>query len=506
MTASATRAAWTIVGLLWAVALINYLDRQLVVTMPGPIKAELHIGDEKFGLLSSVFLWIYGIFSPIAGYLADRFGKRRVILASLAVWSIATFASGMATSFGEMLAARAMLGISEAFYMPAAVALIIDYHRQSTRSRATGLHLSGVYAGSVLGGLGGALAEAFGWRPVFLAIGGLGVAYAIVLSIVFPSPPAMPPEQGSEDPAPTRLRGAIGTLLSTPGFLLLLTMNLLNGAAYWPVRNWLAEFFRGELGVTPAWAGVFGPMAFNGAAFVGMLIASNVSDWWVARCARARTLVPAIGFFVAAPCPLGDGGDRRCPGGARLRARRRHVSRLSRRQSDARDVHRCRRPDARNGLWSSQLGWNDGRWRHDVCRRAIEGAGCAIRRRVPGRRLDDPDCRIAPPAGASEADNASAFRGGRSGQPGPSSRRILTIETRCHRKERTSKSGRSRRGRRREGGAGNPLKHRVSLRGSCVPYEQRFALMVSGNPLILTYSVYLVLTCKTLPSSCYLRS
>lgn len=307
MTASATRAAWTIVGLLWAVALINYLDRQLVVTMPGPIKAELHIGDEKFGLLSSVFLWIYGIFSPIAGYLADRFGKRRVILASLAVWSIATFASGMATSFGEMLAARAMLGISEAFYMPAAVALIIDYHRQSTRSRATGLHLSGVYAGSVLGGLGGALAEAFGWRPVFLAIGGLGVAYAIVLSIVFPSPPAMPPGQGSEDPAPARLRGAIGTLLSTPGFLLLLTMNLLNGAAYWPVRNWLAEFFRGELGVTPAWAGVFGPMAFNGAAFVGMLIASNVSDWWVARCARARTLVPAIGFFVAAPCLLAMG-------------------------------------------------------------------------------------------------------------------------------------------------------------------------------------------------------
>jgi predicted MFS family arabinose efflux permease len=302
MTASRTRAAWTIVGLLWAVALLNYLDRQLVVTMPGPIKAELHIGDEKFGLLSSVFLWIYGIFSPIAGYLADRFGKRRVILASLAVWSVATFASGMATSFGEMLAARAMLGISEAFYMPAAVALIIDYHRQSTRSRATGLHLSGVYAGSVLGGLGGALAEAFGWRPVFLAVGGLGVAYAIVLSIVFPSPPAMPPEQGSEDLVPPRLRGAIGSLLSTPGFLLLLTMNMLNGAAYWPVRNWLAEFFRGELGVTPAWAGVYGPMAFNGAAFVGMLIASNVSDWWVARCAQARTLVPAIGFFIAAPC------------------------------------------------------------------------------------------------------------------------------------------------------------------------------------------------------------
>ncbi|MBS0234466.1 MAG: MFS transporter [Proteobacteria bacterium] len=305
MTAKASRAAWTIVGLLWGVALINYLDRQLVVTMPGPIKADLGLGDEKFGLLSSVFLWIYGICSPIAGYLADRIGKRRVILASLVIWSVATFASGLATSFGGMLAARGILGVSEAFYMPAAVSLIVEYHRGPTRSRATGLHLSGVYAGSVLGGLGGALAEAFGWRPVFLAIGGLGVAYALLLSIAFPPVPAETREGGAEDVVVTAdTRNAIYMLLSTPGFLLLLAMNLLNGAAYWPVRNWLAEFFRGEIGVTPAWAGVYGPMAFNGAAFLGMLIASNLSDWWVARNLRARSLVPAIGFLVAAPCLL----------------------------------------------------------------------------------------------------------------------------------------------------------------------------------------------------------
>jgi MFS family permease len=306
MTASATRAAWTIVGLLWVVALINYLDRQLVVTMPGPIKADLGLGDEKFGLLSSVFLWIYGLCSPIAGYLADRIGKRRVILASLIIWSAATFATGLATSFGGMLAARATLGVSEAFYMPAAVSLIVDYHRGSTRSRATGLHLSGVYAGSVLGGLGGALAEAFGWRPIFLVIGGLGVGYALVLAIVFPSPP--PAEEiadETEDVVVTTDTGsAFRSLLSMRGFQLLLAMNLLNGAAYWPVRNWLAEFFRTELGIAPAWAGVYGPMAFNGAAFFGMLIASNLSDWWVARNVRARALVPAIGFFIAAPCLL----------------------------------------------------------------------------------------------------------------------------------------------------------------------------------------------------------
>lgn len=113
MRVSTTRAAWGIVGLLWVVALINYLDRQLLVTMPGPIKADLGLGDEKFGLLSSVFLWIYGICSPIAGYLADKIGKRRVILGSLVVWSAATFATGLVTSFGGMLAARATLGVRQ---------------------------------------------------------------------------------------------------------------------------------------------------------------------------------------------------------------------------------------------------------------------------------------------------------------------------------------------------------------------------------------------------------
>jgi predicted MFS family arabinose efflux permease len=306
------RAAWAVVGLLWVVALLNYLDRQLLVTMPGPIKADLAIGDERFGLLSSVFLWVYGFCSPVAGYVADRVGKRPVIIASLIIWSAATLISGLVDSFGAMLAARATLGVSEAFYMPAAVALIVEYHRGPTRSRATGLHLSGVYAGSVLGGLGGAFAEAFGWRTGFLVLGALGVAYALILMIVFP-PPLAPDADvetadaaaqapgGDRQPAPAE-PGAFASLLSTPGFLFLLAMNLLNGAAYWPVRNWLPEFFRSELGISQAWAGVYGPMTFNGAAFVGMLIASNLSDWWSATNPRARALVPAIGFAFAAPC------------------------------------------------------------------------------------------------------------------------------------------------------------------------------------------------------------
>jgi MFS family permease len=301
-----SRVAWTIVGLLWVVATLNYLDRQLVVTMPGPIKADLGIGNERFGLLSSVFLWVYGICSPIAGYVADRVGKRPVIIASLLIWSAATFVTGVVHSFEGMLIARATLGVSEAFYMPAAVALIVEYHRGSTRSRATGLHLSGVYAGSVLGGLGGAFAEMSGWRTGFLIMGAVGVAYALVLMIFFPHPANEIEQAALESEDRTTLArpsaGAFSSLLTTRGFLFLLAMNLLNGAAYWPVRNWLPAFFHSELGISQAWAGVYGPMAFNGAAFAGMLIASHISDWWSVSNARARALVPAIGFMIAAPC------------------------------------------------------------------------------------------------------------------------------------------------------------------------------------------------------------
>src|SRR5207248_3885307 len=129
--------AWVVVGLLWAVATLNYLDRQLVANMGEPIKADLEIANARFGLFQSVFLWVYGFCSPFAGYLADRVGRKPVIISSLAIWSVATLGTGYVTEYWQMLVARAALGVSEAFYMPAAVALIVDYHAGRTRSRAT---------------------------------------------------------------------------------------------------------------------------------------------------------------------------------------------------------------------------------------------------------------------------------------------------------------------------------------------------------------------------------
>jgi MFS family permease len=292
--------AWRVVALLWFVAMLNYLDRQLVANMGGPIKAELHIGDGPFGLFSSMFLWIYAVTSPIAGYVADRFGRRPVILFSLAVWSTATIWTGFAPNYRWMLAARAVMGVSEAFYMPAAVAMVVDYHRGGTRSLATGLHLSGVYAGSILGGMGGWIAESLGWRTGFKLFGAVGVAYAVVLSLLLRDAPHVEesPEMDGRRPMPA---AAIAALLGSGAFVLLLLANACDGAM-WVVRNWTPIFFNTELGVSLTRSGLYGTAVFNAAAFVGMLLAAALADRLATRNPRARALIPAIGFCVAAPC------------------------------------------------------------------------------------------------------------------------------------------------------------------------------------------------------------
>lgn len=294
--------AWTIVGLLWVVALLNYLDRQLITTMSAPIESALHISHAKFGLFSSIFLWVYGLTSPIAGLIADRFGRRKVIIVSLLVWSVATVLTGCVTSATQMFAARALMGVSEAFYIPAAVAMIVDFHRRETRSLATGLHLSGAYAGSIIGGLGGGIATHFGWRSGFLAFGGIGVLYSLVLAIALRS--TEPPAREEANPAEKDEQSAnvFRQLLTTRSFLFLLLVNSLTGAAFWTIRNWMPTFFNIELKVDLSRAGIFGAMTFNAAAFVGMLFASLVSDRWSRTNSRARMLVPAIGFCIAAPC------------------------------------------------------------------------------------------------------------------------------------------------------------------------------------------------------------
>ena len=173
--------AWVAVIVLWFVVMLNYFDRQLLSALHEPIVRDIPQTEAQFGMVTSVFLLIYALLSPVGGFLADRYSRRLMILCSLVVWSVVTWWTGHAEDYTSLLIARGAMGISEAFYIPAALALITDYHRGSTRSIATGLHMSGIYVGMAIAGFGATMASWTGWRMTFALFGLIGVAYAIVL-------------------------------------------------------------------------------------------------------------------------------------------------------------------------------------------------------------------------------------------------------------------------------------------------------------------------------------
>lgn len=296
-----SKQAWLTVGLLWVVAMLNYLDRMMITTMREPIKAAIPMTDAQFGLLTAVFLWIYGALSPLGGFLADRYSRRLVILGSLIVWSAVTWITGYVRNFEELLAARAVMGISEACYIPAALALITDYHRASTRSLATGIHMSGIYTGAALGGLGGFVAEYSGWRSSFEVFGAIGIGYAVIVGIFLKESPTEEKSDQHSGPSQVSAASAVRGLFSVRAFWILLLLNIFFGITNWGIGAWLPTYLREhfKLGLGAAGMSATGYIQF--ASFFGVLFGGIAADYWTRTNARARALVPAIGFCVAAP-------------------------------------------------------------------------------------------------------------------------------------------------------------------------------------------------------------
>jgi MFS family permease len=293
------------VVLLLPVALLNYLDRQLVATMQKSIMGS--VDDLKtqaqWGHLLAWFKWTYALASPFAGYVADRFGRRHVIALSLFVWSADTWATAHATSYDQLLATRAIMGLSEAFYIPAALALIADHHGTATRSRAVGLHQIGIYIGVMLGSLGGYVADdpALGWRWAFTGLGLLGVAYALPLWWWLRDTP-----RDAATP-PARPDVAVGELLGNRDFRLLLLYFTLPALAGWVVRDWMPSVLQKDLGLTQGLAGVSAVVWWQGAAILSALGGGWLADRWMRRSPRGRQQVSALGMSLIVPALLGVG-------------------------------------------------------------------------------------------------------------------------------------------------------------------------------------------------------
>jgi MFS family permease len=295
-----SRYRWTVVALLWVVALLNYLDRQVIFAVFPLLQKELHVSSIQLGLLGTAFLWIYGLLSPLGGWLADRFSRRGVILLSLAVWSAVTWLTGHARNYQELIIARALMGISEACYLPAALALIADYHGEDTRSRATGLHQSGLYAGIALGGIGGGwMGDHYGWRPAFFLLGATGLVYALVLFATLKESPR--PARLAVHPQDGRFLDSMRQLAAARPFRVAVFANTLASVAYWCVYTWLALFLFERFQVSLTTAGFSSTFYIQAASFAGILGGGWLADRWTRRNIRGRLWTQAIGLAVAGP-------------------------------------------------------------------------------------------------------------------------------------------------------------------------------------------------------------
>lgn len=304
-----TSYIWVIVLLLWPVALLNYLDRQMLAAMKTSIMVDIPSIEleANWGLLLGVFKWVYAGLSPFGGMFADRFNRRVIIAGSLLVWSSVTWLTAYVDTYSGMLWARALMGVSEACYIPAALALIADFHSKLTRSRAIGIHQTAIYAGLILGGFTGYAADApnFGWRMAFQIAGIIGVIYAVPLFMLLRDAPKQPMDElpgVTRDPIMN-----VGLLLTNFSFLLLVAYFTLPAIAGWVVKDWMPAILKARFSLGQGTAGVSATLYVNIAALIGAFVGGWLADRWMQRSVRGRINVSAIGMLLIVPALLGIG-------------------------------------------------------------------------------------------------------------------------------------------------------------------------------------------------------
>ena len=295
---------WVVVALLWMVALLNYMDRQMLSTMQEAMKVDIVELNkaEAFGALMAVFLWIYGFISPVAGMVADKVSRKWLVVGSLFVWSAVTFLMGYADSFRELYVLRALMGISEALYIPSALSLIADWHEGKSRSLAIGIHMTGLYVGQAIGGFGATLASMFSWQTAFHGFGMVGIIYSVVLILLLHENShrvhTVAREPGQKKAS---LFSGLGVVLSTFAFWIILFYFAAPSLPGWATKNWLPTLYAENLGIPMTQAGPLSTITIAFSSFIGVIIGGILSDRWVQRNIRGRIYTSAIGLGMTIP-------------------------------------------------------------------------------------------------------------------------------------------------------------------------------------------------------------
>lgn len=284
---------WYVVGLLWIAYLMNYIDRQVVFSVFPILRSELHFSDAQLGLIGTIFLWVYSLCMPFTGRVSDIFRRDRVIVASIALWSIATLGTGFSHSVGAFLGWRAVVGVTESMYVPAALGLIAGLHPGATRSRAIAIHMSAQYAGLVAGGwYGGWMADHIGWRLGFGSLAALGLVYAALLWILLKD--ARAGVQQDRPVTPFRVLSSRCYLTLNLSFFCFCVM-------LWMLYAWLPSIIYERFHLSMTESGLTATLYLQSSSVAGVLIGGTLADHWVRRTAAARFYLLGAGLLLCSP-------------------------------------------------------------------------------------------------------------------------------------------------------------------------------------------------------------
>ena len=296
---------WAVVAMLWLVCFLNYADRQAIFSVFPLIKQQLHLSDVQLGVLGSAFMALYALIGPFAGWLCDRFPRKTLVLGGLVFWSLITAATALSRTFPALVLCRALCGLGEAFYFPAAMSFLSDYHGPATRSRAMSLHQSSVYAGTIAGGaVSGFMGQYYGWRSSFVLFGGLGVALGLLLWGLLREP-----VRGMSDTVPIVAEsGAEGNFLQVVrevfrNRMVILVVVVFMAANFVAVvfLTWMPTFLYQKFHMSVATAGLNSTAYLQMASVLGVLSGGMLADKLRRREPGGRLLAQSLGLLCGVP-------------------------------------------------------------------------------------------------------------------------------------------------------------------------------------------------------------
>src|SRR6185369_7251937 len=204
------RAAYYGLAVVTLLNFLNYIDRYIIAAVLPRMQSELHLTNTQAGLLATAFLVAYFITSPIFGALGDRLSRTRLMAVGVSAWSVATAATGVMRSFGQLMIARSCVGVGEAAYATISPALLSDYFPRAQRGRAFAVFYVAIPVGAAVGYLlGGLIEPSFGWRAAFYIVGVPGVAMALLALTI-----SDPPRGSMEDAEPSTPQPILVTVRS----------------------------------------------------------------------------------------------------------------------------------------------------------------------------------------------------------------------------------------------------------------------------------------------------